>query len=778
MKAKILSFLILCSTFISAQIVNIPDANFKAKLLQASPTNKIAKDLTGNYFKIDANGNGEIEVSEAEKVTYLDVNSSFISTLAGILNFKKLQNLSCAGNQLTSLDISKNTALTSLYCAFNKLTSLDVSKNTALTSLDCSSNQLTSLDFSKNTALTYYLDCSYNKLTNLDISKNTLLQVLYCESNQLKSLDVSKNTALTSLVCYVNRLTSLDVSKNINLGNLICSDNQLNSLDVSKNTALTSLSCRNNQLTNLDVSKNIVLSDLDIVLNTNLTNINLKNGKKEDYGKGFHDTSLKYICCDESELSLVKNIATSDGISPEINTYCSFAPNGNKNTITGKISLDLDANGCDDLDKKIEFIKVKIENGLSTNYTMTLNQGIYNYYTQNTGDFKVTPIFENPYYTITPATVSFADANNNTKVQDFCIKPIANKNDLEVKIIPKDRARPGFNSKYELIYKNKGTTTLSGNVNFVFNKNYSVFQSSSVVPNSNSNGTILYSFSNLKPFEEKIITIELKHNTPTAPTFPLNGGEILNFSSIINPTTNDETLNDNTFALKQDVVNAYDPNDKTCLQGNSITPEMIGEFVDYQIRFENNGSAEATFIVVKDIIDTNLFDVETLSPTSSSHPYHLTIKNGNVVEFYFEDINLPFAPKEAKDPKAQGFISFKIKTKSTLKLGDVLKNKADIYFDYNKPILTNEELTKIENLNTEEITQNSKFKINFTNPATDKITFSEEVKSVSVFDLNGKLVQSSIVNGTEMDVSSLQNGTYILKISTENGIQSQKLIKK
>jgi len=39
-------------------------------------------------------------------------------------------------NQLTSLDLSKNTALKILACARNKLTSLDVSKNTALTNLD------------------------------------------------------------------------------------------------------------------------------------------------------------------------------------------------------------------------------------------------------------------------------------------------------------------------------------------------------------------------------------------------------------------------------------------------------------------------------------------------------------------------------------------------------------------------------------------------------------------------------------------------------------------
>jgi hypothetical protein len=50
--------------------------------------------------------------------------------------------LFCYYNQLTSLDVSKNTALLDLQCYDNKLTSLDVSKNTALTCLGCNNNQI------------------------------------------------------------------------------------------------------------------------------------------------------------------------------------------------------------------------------------------------------------------------------------------------------------------------------------------------------------------------------------------------------------------------------------------------------------------------------------------------------------------------------------------------------------------------------------------------------------------------------------------------------------
>jgi len=68
------------------------------------------------------------------------------------------------------------------------------------------SNQLTTLDVSKNTALTR-LECFDNRLTTLDVSKNTELTGLCCFDNQLTSLDVSNNTALTWLICYNNKIS-------------------------------------------------------------------------------------------------------------------------------------------------------------------------------------------------------------------------------------------------------------------------------------------------------------------------------------------------------------------------------------------------------------------------------------------------------------------------------------------------------------------------------------------------------------------------------------------
>lgn len=134
------------------------------------------------YKNFDINGDGKVSKAEAEAVRGMEIRNYDINSLKGIAYFPNLQALFCPSQDLTSLDISKNTALTYLYCSFNELTSLDISKNTALTYLNCDDNELSSLDISKNTALTE-LHCSFNKLTSLDISKNTALTWLSCSGN-------------------------------------------------------------------------------------------------------------------------------------------------------------------------------------------------------------------------------------------------------------------------------------------------------------------------------------------------------------------------------------------------------------------------------------------------------------------------------------------------------------------------------------------------------------------------------------------------------------------
>lgn len=129
--------------------------------------------------------------------------------------------LNCYGAELTALDLSHCTTLTTLRCQDNKLTSLDLSKNTKIQTIDCSKNKLNSLsNLSTNTELST-LYCWGNELTTLDLSKNNKLADLHCSSNKLKDL---------KLPATVAKMNNLDFGNNNLLGTVI--DNIINSLPV------------------------------------------------------------------------------------------------------------------------------------------------------------------------------------------------------------------------------------------------------------------------------------------------------------------------------------------------------------------------------------------------------------------------------------------------------------------------------------------------------------------------------------------------------------------
>ena len=213
-----------------------------------------------------------IDVSTNTALTYLNLRLNNLSSIDLSKN-TALIDLNLGSNNISSIDVSKNTSLTSLNLSNNNLSSIDVSKNTALTFLDLGYNNISSIDVSNNTALTT-LYLSNNNLSSIDVSKNTALTYLYLSSSNLSSIDVSTNTALTYLNLSWNNISEIDLSKNTALTRLYLSSNNLSSIDVSKNTALTSLDLDSNNISSIDLSKNTALTSLSLSDN-NLSFINV-----------------------------------------------------------------------------------------------------------------------------------------------------------------------------------------------------------------------------------------------------------------------------------------------------------------------------------------------------------------------------------------------------------------------------------------------------------------------------------------------------------------------
>ncbi|QHT70821.1 T9SS type A sorting domain-containing protein [Rhodocytophaga rosea] len=138
------------------------------------------------------------------------------------------------------------------------------------------------------------------------------------------------------------------------------------------------------------------------------------------------------------------------------------------------------------------------------------------------------------------------------------------------------------------------------------------------------------------------------------------------------------------------IIDSFDPNDK------AVSPQGIGnehytptkKALDYVIRFQNTGTDVAYKVVVVDTL-SNYLDISTLQVRAVSHAYKMTVsgKGKPVLTFTFNNINLPDSTKDQL--ASNGYIRFSIKPKEGLPEKIIIKNYADIFFDFNKPVRTN-----------------------------------------------------------------------------------------
>lgn len=757
-------YLIICMIMFAgfqAQIVNIPDPVFKAKLLLANATNGIATNGSNQNIVIDTNGDQEIQVSEALNVSKLFIpgqTGNMIADLTGINQFTNLTSLSAFNNALTSFQITGLSSLQVIHIANNNLTTLSIQNLSSLKNLSIANNQL----------------------TNFSLTNTPNLQTLSCSGNQLTSVDISNFPSLVTLECNNNLITTLILNNNNNLLNISATNNKLTAISLDEAPNLANLYINNNLFTTIDAGQLTELDNFNFSNNPNLVNFNIKNGKN-NYAQSatpyFSNTpNLKFICVDDFELAMINALVVYSYNQPNVvlNSYCSFTPGGNFYTIQGNTKYDSNNNGCDISDPIKAFQKFSITNGFNSGNIIANASGNYSIPVQ-AGNHTITPVLENPtYFNISPASLNVNfPAQASPITQNFCFAANGTHNDLEIVILPINAARPGFEAKYKIFYYNKGTISQSGTLVFNYNDDLMNYLNSTLVPNLQSTGLLNWNFTNLAPFETREITISFTLNTPTQ--IPaLNSGDILHYTAQINAGT-DETPADNTLTLNQTVINSFDPNDKTCLEGTSIAQAKVGDYVHYLIRFENTGTANAQNIVVKDEIDGAKFDLSSLVALNGSHNFVTRITNGNTVEFIFENIQLPF-----NNATNDGYVSFKIKTKSTLSLGDSFSNTAKIYFDYNAPIVTNTYTTNVQNVlaTSETNTENKDITI-YPNPVKDVLYIQSktEIVKAEVYDAAGRIVTSVNVKGNSVNVSDLTRGSYIIRLSAKDKTVIQKFIK-
>lgn len=746
-------------------------------------------NLNNNLIFLDCSNNplGALNINSLSNLEVLHCNSNLLSNL-DVTSLANLHTLHCKSNSLTTLDVSTLVNLKNLDFSSNTINTIDLSALVSLEYLTCPQNGLTALNVSSSPNL-IELNCHINEITSLDLSLSSNLEKLQIHNNLFTAIDFTGLNALEYLSCHYNFFTTLNLSQLNNLQHLAYGNEVLGNIDVQNLTnlkslfaffiselpanignlqALESLSISMSDINEVDASNLASLNAFNSHSNENLSYVNLKNGNSFAIN-GISlsgNTNLMFVCVNDTDLSNVYDL-NNNGVF-HVNSYCSFTPGGNYNTIKGTVLLN-----CDDEDRTI-YTKVTIYDGVEEGTTFTNQNGEYTFFTQ-AGTYIIIPDIENEsFFTLTPPidAVIFADNNNNEETVNFCVSANGVHPDLEIVIAPIIPARPGFTAEYKIVYRNKGNQVMSQlyGINFFYNQHLMSYVSATQAPSSIVSGGMTWDFANLMPFESRSINVVMQINPPTDVN-PVNIDDVLQFTTSIMPMAGDESTIDNLFILNQTVVGSYDPNDITCIQGDVVDPSYIGEYLHYVINFENTGTAEAENVVVKTEVNPNDFDINSLRILESSHNATIRIKN-NILEIIFQTIML--------ETGGHGNVLLKVKSKENLVVNDVVSKNANIYFDYNYPIQTNDANTTFQTLSSSIPIKDLAISV-YPNPTSSLLNVKAEnrIKSIELYDVQGRIIQvkKSDSNEVLIDVSGYNSGVYFVKVTTDFGSQIKKIVK-
>ncbi len=346
----------------------------------------------------------------------------------------------------------------------------------------------------------------------------------------------------------------------------------------------------------------------------------------------------------------------------------------------------------------------------------------------------------------------------------------------------------GIERRLAIRWRNSGTTILSGNVELHLDQKMDFLHSNPPPSVYDSiNNIVYYSLFNQRPrwFNNIYLTLKVPSTVPL--------GDTLHFISVINPVNTDARPNDNTDTTVFIVAGSYDPNCKNVSprgagpQGFISTADSILHYIVY---FQNTGTWPAYHVRIVDTLDINL-DPNSILPEQGSayySSYNFSL-NGRVATFDFPNIYLPDSARD--EPGSHGFISFTVKQKPGLHIGDLITNKAYIYFDFNEAIITNTVNNTIHSLiPVEEIVLSTETLTVFPNPVADHFEISYTGGNatnvvLTLYDALGRNIFQRSANRIEksqhrFEISAknvgLSGGLYFAEIHTGEMVQRKKFV--
>lgn len=372
----------------------------------------------------------------------------------------------------------------------------------------------------------------------------------------------------------------------------------------------------------------------------------------------------------------------------------------------------------------------------------------------------------NPYGLEATQTFELVDSKDSLYHIDFALNS-TNSDDVGVYITSHtaNKAKQGFVSKYHIDVVNYSKFNKSINVQVMHNKRLSQrYLKDFTALTSNQEGftfnVILDPHTSKRYFFEGVYSVD---------SFQLGENVQVNCKF---QSSDDNSIN-NIDTVYQIVKAAFDPNIKVA------NPEVVvnkDKLIQYMIWFQNEGNDTALHVTVVDTFGT-LFNLSAVYLGQNSHPCEIELVN-NCVLWHFKNIKLP--PKYQDSTGSIGYVSFRSKLAKNAVLGDTVFNKAAIFFDYQKPIITNKVRVLYDKPSS--ITQvDFVYGISFyPNPSIGTIFYENTLflnQKVDICDVNGKIIFTTILaeDGEIIFPEGTSQGIYFIKIQ-ESGIALGKVV--
>lgn len=105
--------------------------------------------------------------------------------------------------------------------------------------------------------------------------------------------------------------------------------------------------------------------------------------------------------------------------------------------------------------------------------------------------------------------------------------------------------------------------------------------------------------------------------------------------------------------------------------------------LEYHIFFQNTGSDTIDRVIIRDTL-SDLFDIASITPGVSSHPYDFEVTGEGLLKFTLDNVAIP--NKETDESASYGFVKFRVAQKENTPVGQVIENKVTVVFDFGAPI--------------------------------------------------------------------------------------------